>query len=255
MKKCPFQIVVDTNEKAPYQFVGMKMRLGKNFDKELEEVEVETIDRRLKENTGDYQIDGFPLLTSVEKKEDAEELYATLGKRDEFEEQVQTMDFFYRSSFIIVGDTWERFCNPNLIRKRLNWIARGGYDGDVSIIGEEFGEHNSEQFEIEGSDVLGTYEAIKLGSESGGKIIATGPLDEVIAHCERSVVNPEWRSELNPRAAFATISSWEERYPSVHWIFAGERQLAEIACFEKLKTAWRHEMERKRKAARGKELF
>jgi len=107
MKTCPFKIVIDTNEKIPWAFQGMRMKIGRT----LQEVKVETIERRLPENCGDYMVGGMDHF-AIEKKEDAAELYATLGKRSDFEEQVALMDFTFRISWIIIGSTWEEICDP-----------------------------------------------------------------------------------------------------------------------------------------------
>lgn len=57
--------------------------------------------------------------------------------------------------------------------------------------------------------------------------------------CNPSAHRPDWRSEFHGRAAFETISSWESRWPQVHWIPAGSRRLAEIKTFSLLEKAWR----------------
>lgn len=179
MKACPFTIIVDSNEQVPYTFDGMTMKIKR----EIVEVEVPTVTKRLPVKWGDYMIVGWNG-TAVEKKEDAAELYATMGNREHFEDQIATMSFMFRSSSVIIGSTWDEIFYP-----------------------------------------------LKYHQESN------------------------WRSKYSPRSMFGTIPSWIGRYPNVHWWAVGNRRLAELICFEVLEKAWRHEQERKREAARGKELF
>jgi len=49
----------------------------------------------------------------------------------------------------------------------------------------------------------------------------------------------DWQSEMNPRAVWATVFSWSQDYPHVHWFTMGSRRIAEMATFEILEMYWR----------------
>lgn len=55
--------------------------------------------------------------------------------------------------------------------------------------------------------------------------------------CKPTEGRPDWHSRLHPRSVFGTACSWRNRYPSVHWIAAGNRRLAEITAYELLQKA------------------
>jgi len=50
---------------------------------------------------------------------------------------------------------------------------------------------------------------------------------------------PKWVSEMNPRAVWATVFSWSQDYPNIHWFTMGSRRIAEMATFEILEMFWR----------------
>ena len=54
-----------------------------------------------------------------------------------------------------------------------------------------------------------------------------------------SEFRPQWKSEMNPRAVWATVFSWAQDYPYVHWFTMGSRRIAEMATFEILEMFWR----------------
>lgn len=49
----------------------------------------------------------------------------------------------------------------------------------------------------------------------------------------------DWRSKMNSRAVWATIFSWSQDFPHVHWFTMGSRRIAEMATFEILEMYWR----------------
>lgn len=77
-------------------------------------------------------------------------------------------------------------------------------------------------------------------------VVIEGTLLEI---CKPENYRDGWRSELNGRSAFETISSWETRWPGVHWIPCGSRRLAEIKTFSLLEKAWRRWEESRRQEA------
>lgn len=50
---------------------------------------------------------------------------------------------------------------------------------------------------------------------------------------------PQWRSEMHPRAVWATVFSWSQDFPRIHWWTMGSRRAAEMATFEVLEMFWR----------------
>ena len=56
------------------------------------------------------------------------------------------------------------------------------------------------------------------------------------------LTDPPKRSELNPKTVFRTFCAWSQCY-GVHWIFASNRQLAEIVTFRLLQKYWENHYE------------
>lgn len=104
--RCPFGILVDTREKIPFSFASMQMPIrGK-----MTEVEVETIDRCLGNNGGDYCVDGIDDVR-IERKS-LEDCYSTLADREAFKRQLEFMNFAFRFSAVVIEASWEEVCNP-----------------------------------------------------------------------------------------------------------------------------------------------
>lgn len=55
--------------------------------------------------------------------------------------------------------------------------------------------------------------------------------------CNPSKFRNVWHSRLHPRSVFGTAASWRLRYPTIHWIAAGSRRLAEIMTYEIIQKA------------------
>lgn len=52
----------------------------------------------------------------------------------------------------------------------------------------------------------------------------------------RTILNPSkfipgWKSKADPKSVYGSILAWQFRYPSIQWIYAGSRRLAEIYAF------------------------
>jgi len=106
MNKCPFVVAVDSREQIPFDFSSMQMPIkGK-----MVEVEVETIERCLGNNSGDYQVEGIDSVT-VERKS-LDDLHGTLADRDAFREQIEFMNFAFRFSAVVIEASWDQVCDP-----------------------------------------------------------------------------------------------------------------------------------------------
>lgn len=67
----------------------------------------------------------------------------------------------------------------------------------------------------------------------------------VIIECSRRelLMDPPPSSLLNPKAVNRTIISWGDRYPRVHWHCCDSRREAELECFHRLFSHWKHAQE------------
>lgn len=93
---CPFQILIDTREKQPYEFQG----LVSNADQGSLPIEVKTA--RVTIHNGDYQIAGLENRIAIERKS-LEDLYGSVAQRREnFEERLERMASECGRSFVIV---------------------------------------------------------------------------------------------------------------------------------------------------------
>ena len=111
---CPFVILVDGREKAPYQFTGLLSDSAKDHLP----IVVPWQWSHLK--TGDYSIDGYETLVSVERKS-LEDLYSTLGShRERFEAEHQRLASFPPGRVcVVIEATWEQILNRPPERSRL----------------------------------------------------------------------------------------------------------------------------------------
>jgi ERCC4-type nuclease len=64
------------------------------------------------------------------------------------------------------------------------------------------------------------------------------------------IKRPPEHSRVSPRAVVATVISWSQRWPSIHWWFADSRRLGEIFTFRILERYWNDQHRRSTKAAR-----
>jgi len=112
---CPFTVLVDGREKAPYQFTG----LVSDADKSHLPIVVAWEWSHLK--TGDYSIVGLEHLISVERKSLAD-LYSTLGShRDRFQAEHERLASFPTGrACVVIEATWEDIINHPPERSRLN---------------------------------------------------------------------------------------------------------------------------------------
>lgn len=127
--QCPFTILVDQREKAPYRFTGIRA----DADKQGRPVVVETKIAFLK--TGDYSIEGLEKCIAIERKS-LEDLYSTLGQhRDRFEEEHDRLMYMNKAAVVIEADLSYAMANPptrsrltpkSVYRTYLAWQWRYG---------------------------------------------------------------------------------------------------------------------------------
>jgi ERCC4-type nuclease len=112
---CPFTVLVDSREQAPYTFDAIPPRAA-NAGKRLI---VKTEYRGLK--AGDYSIDGCEDEIAVERKS-LEDLYGTLGGgRDRFEREFERLAKMQFAAVVIEADTREIW-RPKEFRP--NWHSK-----------------------------------------------------------------------------------------------------------------------------------
>ena len=128
---CPFTILIDGREKAPYRFDGIRADAGQQH----RPIVVATEWARLK--TGDYTIAGMENEVCVERKSLAD-LYSTLGQhRERFEREHQRMAAIVEtggSTIVVVEADWEAAIHwppersqlpPKVVfRTALSWQVR-----------------------------------------------------------------------------------------------------------------------------------
>lgn len=87
---CPFTIVVDTNEGAPWQFTGIK---GKKVNGERRPIIVQTVKKPMwLGGLADYSIEGIEDEIQIERKS-ISDLFSTLGqRRDKFEDEIKRLN-------------------------------------------------------------------------------------------------------------------------------------------------------------------
>lgn len=112
--RVPFKILVDAQEKHPYQFGG----LFSDASLKRRPLAIETEWRSLK--TGDYSIDGWEKHVTVERKS-LEDLYSTLGQhRERFErEHMRMAGLGAGNSCVVIEASWERILKHPPGRSRL----------------------------------------------------------------------------------------------------------------------------------------
>lgn len=67
-------------------------------------------------------------------------------------------------------------------------------------------------------------------------VVIEGTYDEIR---DPAFFRDDWRSKFHGNACFESISSWESRWPGVHWLPCGSRRMAELKTFSILEKAWR----------------
>ncbi len=216
----PFTIVIDNREQRPYDFASVPPRRAKEEGRERL---VKTERRYLK--TGDYSLDTLESSVGIERKS-LEDLYGTLGrgharfKREM--ERLQAMDF----AAIVIEATKAQIMQPE-----RHWI--------------EVQSHQLKTISHIANMVRHTTTA-----ETDAERIAE--MEKALDHIKFGVdqlYNPEkkWRSQVSPRTIYGTICSWRIKFPSVQWIYAGNRRRGEMVTFHLLESFWESVQRRKDK--------
>lgn len=141
---CPFTIVIDTNEAAPFHFTGIAIdgdKHGRSWIVNTVKSPLFTMARREVEIHGDvfvkgladYAIFGHELAFEIERKSIAD-LYSTLGQRRlEFEAEIKRLHEDCEFAAVVIEGDWEAILrtppnsqlNPKSVsRTILSWSVR-----------------------------------------------------------------------------------------------------------------------------------
>ena len=123
----PFRIVIDTREKTPFHFVGLR---GDAREKRRP-LQVPTVVRGLP--SGDYSIEGYETQLAIERKSLAD-LYGTIAQgRDRFERELGRLNGMEFAAIVIEAD-WQSIINgppkytklpPKIVfRSIIAWMQR-----------------------------------------------------------------------------------------------------------------------------------
>ncbi|MCP4540428.1 MAG: hypothetical protein GY832_25090 [Chloroflexi bacterium] len=118
IRVCPFTVLIDQQEKAPYPFSNVPAQYVENENATLI---VKT--KRLHLKTGDYSIEDYHDDLSIERKS-LEDFYMTLGnntKRERFRREVLRLSEM-KNGVVLIEATWPMICNPSAHRN--NWQSR-----------------------------------------------------------------------------------------------------------------------------------
>lgn len=141
---CPFTVVIDTNEGAPFTFQNLNTRakhpkspLIVTFDQDEDTypVYVDTVDRALWNQGGaDYTIDGLEKEIQIETKHSVHDLFASCGRRRKnFEAEIAGLNRTVKYSLVLVTATWRQIIDgveqsemhPNsVINTIIGWQMR-----------------------------------------------------------------------------------------------------------------------------------
>jgi hypothetical protein len=125
--ECPFTIVVDTREGAPWYFKGFTA----DADKKNLPLVIPTITRGLR--TGDYSIDGFEDEVCVERKSVADLYMSVSAERDRFEREFNRMSSMRHCDVVVEGDLLEICTKPpprtkvlpkTVVRTAFSWSMK-----------------------------------------------------------------------------------------------------------------------------------
>lgn len=113
---CPFKVVIDSNESAPFPFMGIKSREHKDRDLVIECVRkplwnFEPRDIEIKGGVhrvgfADYSIEGYERAIAIERKS-IPDLFGTLGsRRERFEAEIRRLSEDCEFACVIVEGDW-----------------------------------------------------------------------------------------------------------------------------------------------------
>jgi ERCC4-type nuclease len=126
---CPFTILIDGREKAPYRFTGLQADAAQQRRPLIVPTRWEHL------ATGDYTIDGSQDQVAVERKS-LDDLFTTLGShRERFEREHQRLAAMRRAIVVIEATWWDVIhwppersrLNPKTVfRTAVSWQVRYG---------------------------------------------------------------------------------------------------------------------------------
>ena len=129
VRACPFTVLIDRREKAPYPFTGIRSDAAQG--RRLLVIP----SNRTYLKTGDYTVAGMEEKITVERKS-LEDLFSTLGQhRERFEREHERMAEMRRAAVVIEASWWEILqlppgyskLNPKVVfRTSLSWFVRYG---------------------------------------------------------------------------------------------------------------------------------
>lgn len=100
-KLCPFIIIVDTREQAPFHFRNLKTDAKHGKVPLVVEIEKKGL------NTGDYSIQGFESRIAIERKNMSDLFYCCGNDRDRFQRQLERLNDLDCAALVVEGD-WAR---------------------------------------------------------------------------------------------------------------------------------------------------
>lgn len=116
---CPFEIVIDSNEGAPFSFLGITSGTGekkkplliKTVRKALYAMEVRNVTNKKGQSfdvgLADYSITGFETQVQIERKS-VSDLFSTLGeRREKFECEIKRLHEDCRFAAVVVEGGWD----------------------------------------------------------------------------------------------------------------------------------------------------
>lgn len=109
---CPFTVIVDSREQAPYSFTGFLSDAKYGRRPLIVKTRVQGL------ATADYSIEGFEDQVAVERKS-KEDLYGTIGAgRDRFERELERLASF-RVAHVVIEATWPDILSNPPARTKL----------------------------------------------------------------------------------------------------------------------------------------
>ena len=123
---CPFTVVIDSNESAPYPFAGIKSRehddrtlVIQTVRKPLWNHAVRAVEIKGESHNvgmGDYSIEGMESLIAVERKS-VNDLFSTLGsRRGRFEAEIKRLSEDCEFAAVVIEGDWSQI---------LGWKGHG----------------------------------------------------------------------------------------------------------------------------------
>lgn len=121
---------------------------------------------------------------------------------------------------------------PLVVRTQVGTLGQGDYAllGYESMVAVERKSH---------ADLVGTLSSGRDRFERELERLAGLLWAAVVVEADwAQVLAGHERSKLNPKTIHRSVIAWQQRYPTVHWWFPGDRRLAEITTFRILERWW-----------------